>query len=55
MIIEKNGKYYEVAERAKYWSVTRRGVPLSVEVQVPKDICATEAEVKEYIKSEDIF
>lgn len=55
MIIEKNGKIYEVSERAKHWSVVLKSGALSVDFQVSKDICETEAELKEYIEKEEMF
>lgn len=55
MIIEKNGKMYEVSERSKHWLVVLKSGALSVDFQVSKDICETEAELKEYIKKEEMF
>lgn len=55
MIVEKNGKSYEVTERKKFWSVVLKSGSLTVDFQVSKDICETEAELKEYIEKEDMF
>lgn len=55
MIVEKNGKQYEVTERKKYWSVVLKSGALTVDFQVSKDICATMEEAKEYIRTEDMF
>jgi hypothetical protein len=55
MIIEKNGKIYEVSERSKHWSVVLKSGVLSVDFQVSKDICETKAELKKYIEKEEMF
>ena len=55
MIIEKSEKRYEIFERLKHWLVVLKSGALSVEFQIPKDICNTEAELKEYIESEKMF
>ena len=55
MTVEKNGKQYEVYERKTIWSVILKSGALTVNIQVPKDICATFEEVKEYIQKDDMF
>lgn len=55
MIIEKNGKIYEISERSKDWSVVWKSGALSVDFKVSKDICKTAAELKEYIEKEEMF
>ena len=55
MIIEKNGKQYEVAERLKHWLVVLKVDKLSVNFEVSKEICETEAELKKYVEKEDMF
>lgn len=55
MIIEKNGKCYEVTERKNYWSIVLKSGALTVDFQVDKDICATVEDLKEYIQKEKMF
>ena len=55
MVIEKNGKQYEVTERKKHWSVVLRSGALTADFQVSKDVCATVEELKEYIQKETMF
>lgn len=55
MTIEKNGKYYEASEWSRYWLVALKLDTLTVDFQVSKDICETEAELKEYIEKKEIF
>ena len=55
MIVEKNGKLYELNERKNHWSVVLKSGSLTVDFQVSKDICATIEELKEYIQKEDMF
>ena len=55
MTVEKNGKLYEVYERKTIWSVILKSGALTVNIQVPKDICVTFEEVKEYIQKDDMF
>ena len=55
MIIEKNGKCYEIVEKSNCWAVTTKTGALSVTVEVDKKICKTESELKNYIYKEEIF
>lgn len=55
MIVEKNGKLYELNERKKHWSVVLKSGSLTADFQVSKDICATVEELKEYIQKENMF
>ena len=55
MIIEKDSKIYEVSERSKYWSVVLKSGTLSVNFQVSKEICKTEADLQDYIVKEKMF
>lgn len=55
MIVEKNGKQYEVTERKKHWSVVLKSGALTLDFQVSKDICGTIEELKEYIQKENMF
>ena len=53
MVIEKNGKVYTVTESSAKWTVEAENGKLAVVVEVPKDLCKTEAELREYVLSED--
>lgn len=55
MIVEKNGKLYELNERKNHWSVILKSGALSVDFQVSKDICTTVEELKEYIQKDNMF
>ncbi len=55
MIIEKNGKYYNVTERQRYWSITQKTGKLTAEFNVSKDICMTEDDLKKYIAEDEMF
>lgn len=55
MRIEKNEKTYEVTECQKHWSVRLQSGALSATFQVSKDICKTEAELRDYIEKENMF
>ena len=55
MVIRKDGKEYSVTELAECWVILRRIGELSVEYKVPKDICADEAALRKYVKTEEIF
>ena len=56
MMIEKNGKLYEVTEQKRYWLVTLKSEsPIEVAYRVSKDLCSTLEEVKTYIRNENMF
>jgi hypothetical protein len=55
MTINKDGKEYAFAERKECWVVSRNIGALTVEYKVPKDVCTTEAELREYVEREEIF
>ena len=55
MEVIKNGKIYTVAEYGKKWTIKRDEGKLSVCVDVPKERCATEADLRAYISSSDLF
>ena len=55
MRISKNEKEYTVTERKGYWSVSLASGGLTIDYQVSKDICKTEAELQEYIEKEKLF
>ena len=55
MIIEKNGKKYEVREYPKYWSVSFKQGALSVDFKLSKEICKSKPELKNYIEKEKMF
>lgn len=53
--VQKNDKTYTVKECKNHWNVSTAIGKLSVSYQVPKDICATIEELKQYIESENMF
>ena len=55
MRISKNETEYTVTERKGYWSVSLASGGLTIDYQVSKDICKTEAELQEYIEKEKLF
>ena len=55
MIIEKNGKKYEVSEHQKHWSVALKEGALSVDFNISKELAATAEDIKSYIETEKIF
>ncbi len=55
MIITKDEKEYTIAEYKDYWRVTRSAGGLTVEYKISKDICNTENDLREYIKSDNMF
>lgn len=55
MTITKDEKEYTIAEYKYYWRVTRKSGGLTVEYKINKNICETEKDLCEYIKSENIF
>ncbi len=55
MKIIKGDKEYTITERKGYWSVALSSGALSVDYQVSKELCKTEAELREYIQKEKMF
>lgn len=55
MNITKGEKVYTVKECKSYWSVSTAIGKLTVIYQVPKDMCEILEDLKQYIKSENIF
>lgn len=55
MIVEKNGKQYEVTEWKNHWSVMWKNGAVTARFQIPKNLCKTEEEIKAYIQIETMF
>lgn len=55
MNILKGNKNYTVKECKSYWSVSEETTGVSVCFKVDKELCKTEAEMKEYINNNDLF
>ena len=55
MQIKKGEKTYTVCECKEHWSVSIAENVLSVQYNVDKELCKTEEELAEYIKSNDMF
>lgn len=55
MNISKGEKQFTIKECKNHWSVERKIGKLTVDIQVPKDICKTSDELKEYIEQEETF
>ena len=53
--VQKDDKTYTVKECKNHWNVSATIGKLSISYQVPKDICKTIEELKQYIKSENMF
>lgn len=53
--VQKNDKTYTVKECKNHWNISTEIGKLSVSYQVPKDMCATFEELKQYIESENMF
>ena len=55
MTIVKGDSVYLVTESSTKWTVKKDGEKLSVSFDVPKELCKTEDELREYILSNDLF
>ncbi len=56
MLIEKNGKTYIVTEASNKWTVKSDDGKLSVSFEVPKELCPTADELREYVlKNDELF
>ena len=55
MIIEKNGKKYEIIEYTAHWLVRLKNGDLTLDYQIPKEICKNSIELKDYIYQEKMF
>lgn len=55
MKIKKSNKEYTIKERKSFWSIALSSESLSVDYQVSKELCKTEAELREYIQKEKMF
>lgn len=53
--VRKNDKIYIVKECKNHWSISTTIEQLSISYQVPKDMCATFEELKQYIENENLF
>lgn len=55
MVVKKGTKTYTVNECKNHWNVKTDVGELSVNFEVDKELCKTEAELAEYIKNNDMF
>lgn len=55
MVIEKNGRAYIVTETSEKWTVKFKNGKLSVDFDVSKKICATCAELRDFVLQNDIL
>lgn len=55
MIIEKNGKIYTVAETNSKWSLKSDSGKISIVYDVPKEMCKSEEELRDYVLTNDVF
>lgn len=55
MVIEKNGKSYSVTELRDKWKVSKDSGKLALSVDVPKEICETADELRNYIMNNNLF
>lgn len=55
MEVMKNGKIYEINETAKQWNVKLIVSKVNTVFNVPKEICETFEDLKNYIAENDLF
>lgn len=55
MDIIKNGSIYTATESKNKWKVSKDSGKLTVSVDIPKEICKTPDELREYVLSNDLF
>ena len=55
MIITKGSKMYSVSESSTKWIVKVESGRLEVSYDISKEICKTEAELREYVLNNEIF
>lgn len=55
MVIEKDGKFFEVRENKKSWTVRRIVDILTITYNISKTECETLKELSDYIKNDDLF
>ena len=55
MTIVKGDSVYIVTELRDKWKVSKDSGKLSLSVDVPKELCKTEDELREYVLSNDLF
>ena len=51
MIIEESGKAYTITECRDKWVIKNESGKLSVSFDIPKELCATIDELREYVLS----
>ncbi len=55
MKITKGEKFYFVNELSGKWFLKRKEGEMTVKFEVPKEICATEEELRRYVLENDMF
>ena len=55
MTITKGDSVYIVTELRDKWKVSKGSGKLSLSIDVPKDLCKDENELREYVLSSDLF
>ena len=55
MFIVKGEKNYTVTESANKWTVKTNGEKLELVFDISKEICATENELREYVRINNMF
>lgn len=55
MIIQKGSSFYIVTESKNKWKVTKDSGRLSLSVDVPKDLCKDEEELRKYVLTNKLF
>ncbi len=55
MTVSKGENIYAIKEHTEKWTATRKNGDLTVCIDIPKDLCQTESDLKEYILSNDLF
>lgn len=55
MTIAKGDSIYTVTESRDKWKVSKGSGKLTISVDVPKELCKTGDELREYVLSNDLF
>lgn len=51
MMIEKDGKVFAVRECKEHWTLLREDGALTVQYEVPKELCKTADELETYVRT----
>lgn len=54
MMIEKNGKVFAVRECKEHWTLLREDGALTVQYEIPKELCKTVDELETYVRMTEL-